>query len=86
MKMPTISRFYGIDVYMHQIAKEHNPPHIHVVYGDYEASIDIMTLQIIEGSLKNNAYRLAVEFIKKYQKELMEMWNTGKIRKLEPID
>ena len=30
--MPEISRFYGIIIYMWW--KDHNPPHIHVSYGD----------------------------------------------------
>lgn len=36
--MPEISRFYGISIYM--FYNEHNPPHIHAEYQDYEAVID----------------------------------------------
>ena len=35
--MPTISSFYGIIILMHLTSKEHNPPHIHAIYGEYEA-------------------------------------------------
>ncbi len=84
--MPTISRFYGINVLMHQIEKEHNPPHVHIIHDGYRASIDINNFTIIEGQLKNTAYRLSVEFIKKYQKDLLEMWKTGVIKKLDPIE
>ncbi len=31
--MPEICRFYGIIIYLYWM--DHNPPHIHVVYGDY---------------------------------------------------
>ncbi|MBR1478985.1 MAG: DUF4160 domain-containing protein [Lachnospiraceae bacterium] len=32
--MPVISRFYGIVIRMYFIQAEHNPPHIHAIYGD----------------------------------------------------
>lgn len=84
--MPTISKFYGITIYMNQIAKEHNPPHIHILHDGYRASVDIQNFVVIEGKIKNTAYRLTVEFIKKYQNDLMEMWITGVIKKLKPLD
>lgn len=33
--MPVISRFRGIVIKMYLKQKEHNPPHIHAIYGDY---------------------------------------------------
>ncbi len=41
--MPVISRFYGMVIKMYFLAAEHNPPHIHVVYGEYLGVIDIRT-------------------------------------------
>ena len=37
--MPQISKFYGIIIYMY--INEHNPPHFHVEYQGYKASITI---------------------------------------------
>ena len=37
--MPEISKFYGIIIYMY--IDDHNPPHFHVWYDDYEAEITI---------------------------------------------
>lgn len=37
--MPLISMFYGISIYMHW--DDHNPPHYHAKYGEYEARIAI---------------------------------------------
>ena len=48
--MPTISTFYGIVIMMYQIHKEHNPPHIHAIYGDDVAAIDFQTDRVIEGN------------------------------------
>ena len=47
--MPTISRFYGITIRMYFLAAEHNPPHIHVIYGEDVAEIEIKTGEIIYG-------------------------------------
>lgn len=32
--MPVISRFYGIIIRMYFLQSEHNPPHIHAIYGN----------------------------------------------------
>ena len=32
--MPVISRFYGLVIKMYFMQSEHNPPHIHGVYGN----------------------------------------------------
>ena len=45
--MPTISRFYGIVIRMY--FGDHIPPHLHAVYAEFEAVIDIQTSAIIEG-------------------------------------
>jgi hypothetical protein len=37
--MPEISRFLGIIIAM--FYNDHDPPHMHVVYGEYRAKIDI---------------------------------------------
>ena len=40
--MPELSRFNGIVIYMQFYdTKHHNKPHVHVYYGDYEASVGI---------------------------------------------
>lgn len=39
--MPEISRFYGHIVKMIYMDNEqHHKPHVHVYYGDYEASVE----------------------------------------------
>ena len=49
--MPVIARFYGMTIKMYLLGKEHNPPHIHALYGDYNGVIDIQTLDMLEGDL-----------------------------------
>ena len=61
--MPELARFYDMVVKMYFAQKEHNPPHIHVIYGDYMSAIDIQTLDVLEGDLPEKALGLAREWI-----------------------
>ena len=49
--MPTISQFFGIIIQM--FWREHAPPHFHAMYGEYEAQIDIRTLEVIVGTCRS---------------------------------
>lgn len=40
--MPEISRFYGIIIVMN--FNDHNPPHFHALYQNYEISVEIKSL------------------------------------------
>jgi hypothetical protein len=71
--MPTISRFYGIIIRM--FFDEHGPPHFHVVYQDYNAVIDIETLEIKEGRLPRRALGLVLDWAELHQEELRANWN-----------
>lgn len=82
--MPEISRFYGIVVGMY--FKDHAPPHVHVTYGDKNAVFNIQTLQWIDGVFPNKATELVKEWLKLYQAELLDIWESQKFRKLPPLD
>ena len=84
--MPTICHFYGITIVMYLKYKEHNPPHIHAITQDFDAPFLIETGELMEGYFPPKAKALVAEFIRKYQKELEEMWETEKYIKLPPID
>lgn len=84
--MPTLARFYGIVIRMYFLQSEHNPPHIHAIYGEDTAAIDIRTGEILDGALPARAYELVKEWISCNQKELLEIWDTQEFRKLEPLD
>lgn len=64
---------------------EHNPPHIHAIYGDDTAAFDIRTGEIIDGDLPNRATDLVKEWVSINKNELIEMWETQEFRKLEPL-
>ncbi|MDQ6631572.1 MAG: DUF4160 domain-containing protein [Verrucomicrobiota bacterium] len=70
--MPTISRFYGILIYMNP--NDHRPPHFHVRYAEHRASVIIATGDLIEGNLPTRALRLVQEWWQLHQAELEENW------------
>ena len=84
--MPVLSRFYGIVVKMYLLGKEHNPPHIHALYGEYNAVIDIQTLNVLEGDLPGRGVSLVQEWTKKNQNELLDIWKTQNFRQLPPLE
>lgn len=83
--MPVLSRFYGIVIRMYFQQSEHNPPHIHALYGDDMAAIDIKTREIIEGELPPKALNMVREWISLHENELLRIWNTQEFSKLEPL-
>jgi hypothetical protein len=54
--MPTISTFYGILIRM--FYNDHPPPHFHARYGEFEATVDIGTLAMLEGHLPQRPFEL----------------------------
>ena len=70
--MPTISVFFGLVIQM--FWREHAPPHFHAVYAEFEAEIDIRTLEVIRGQLPRRALALVLEWAAVHRSELMEDW------------
>ena len=83
--MPEISRFYGIIIKMFFKPKEHEPSHIHAIYGENVGVFDLKTLEMTEGDLPKKAQELITEWLSKNQNELLVMWESQKIRKLPPL-
>ena len=85
--MPELSRFLGIVVAMY--FKDHNPPHFHVLYNEYDAEIEIKTLAILDGELPPRVLGLALEWAGLHKDELLDDWNmiqtTGKFNKIQPL-
>ena len=79
--MPEITRFYGILIKIF-FRNEHNPPHIHAIYGEYNGLFEISTMKMIEGDLPKKAQSLVEEWGSQYKDELMDMWNNKVVTKL----
>jgi hypothetical protein len=85
--MPEISRFYGIVIYM--FYNEHNPPHFHISYQDFKATMEIKTGEL-NGKLPIRATKMVREWVNLHRDELLENWRLmeqrHQLRKIEPLD
>ena len=71
-RMPTIGTFYGILTRM--FFNDHPPPHFHARYDDFEATVGIGALEVIEGQLPRRALNLVLERAMIHREELLEDW------------
>ena len=53
---------------------DHPPAHFHARYGEFEATINISTLEAIQGELPRRALNLVQEWAMIHQEELLEAW------------
>ena len=73
--MPIISMFYGIIIRLYLIDnKQHNLPHIHAKYAEFEASICIGDGEILVGALPRKQLRLVQAWIELHRDELVADW------------
>ena len=67
---------------------DHSPPHFHVEYQDYDATIDIID-GTVEGKMPRLALKLIFEWLDLHKEELMENWefshNDKALNKIEPL-
>ena len=84
--MPVISRFHGITIKMYFRQKEHNPPHIHAICGDYVGIFSVETGEMIEGDISIKGQQLIKEFVDYYRDRLVYMWETQEFEMLPPIE
>jgi hypothetical protein len=84
--MPVISRFFGMIIKMYFRQSEHNPPHVHAIYGEYIGLMDIQTLEMFEGDLPPKALSLVQEWMSLHKDELLHIWNTQKFVELPPLE
>ena len=73
--MPRLSEFYGIAIYMY--FADHNPPHFHAIYAEYEALVRIDDGVIIRGELPTTAMRLTEQWRVLHREELAANWATA---------
>jgi hypothetical protein len=85
--MPEISRFLGIVIFMN--FNEHNPPHFHAKYGDYQIIVEILS-GVVEGKFPKRALKLVMEWYEMHKDELLSNWNsmkeTGEFSKISPLE
>lgn len=86
--MPSVSRFFGIAIYMY--FNDHLPPHFHAEYGGDEALYEIETLRVYSGALPRRVHRMVIEWADSNRDELMENWILARegrpLLDIEPLD
>ncbi|MDX2190932.1 MAG: DUF4160 domain-containing protein [Bacteroidota bacterium] len=86
--MPKISNFFGIIISM--FYDDHNPPHFHAKYGEYNAQISILELNLIEGNLPPRVLGLVIEWAIIHKEELILNWermlNNETLKNIEPLE
>lgn len=87
--MPELCRFYNIIVKM--IFKDniqHNKPHVHIYYNEYEASIGIDG-ELLAGSIPVKQLKLVQAWLAIHEDELYCAWNKAvqgiPFGKIEPL-
>lgn len=88
--MSVISLFYGLIISMYYLDnKQHNLPHIHVKYNEFEAVFSIPEGELLDGKLPNNKTKLVKAWIEIRQEDLMADWSLAikgePIFKIEPL-
>lgn len=68
--MPTVKIIDSIKIDLY--SREHNPPHFHAIYSDYEVLIIIKDLEIYAGRLPKKQLSKVVNWAKDNKKMLME--------------
>ena len=84
--MPVLSRFYGIVIRMYFIQADHNPPHVHTIYGEDVAEIAIKNGEVLDGHLPPKALSMVREWIEINKQDLLSIWDTQEFRSLKPLE
>ena len=59
---------------------DHGPAHFHALYAEFQATIDIEKLTVLEGHLPRRALELVLDWAELHQAELRENWNLARER------
>jgi hypothetical protein len=71
--MPRIGEALGILFYVY--AEDHNPPHVHAIYGDAQVQLVIATGEVLEGALPGGKLRQARAWLRENRELATAAWN-----------
>jgi len=74
--VPTIAYFLGIAVSMYY--RDHNPPHIHVLYQGYEALIAIEDARVLRGKLPPTVMLIIRRWVTVRREALLDNWHRSR--------
>ena len=69
--------------------QKHHLPHIHVIYQEDEAIVEIPSGNVLEGSIPSSKLKLVLAWIEIHKEELMAGWQLAlkgeQVFKIEPL-
>jgi len=71
--MPTFFIIEGVKICL--FFDDHNPPHFHAFIAEYEAVIEIYSLEFIRGDLPKNKKQKILKWAELNREELIEIWD-----------
>ena len=84
--MPSISKFFGITIYMYK--KDHNTPHFHALFNGDDCIVDINKAKA-KGKFPKDKKKIVEAWATIHQKELFECWDLlckeNKVMEIEPL-
>ncbi len=88
--MPELCRFEGIVIkLLFNDTVQHNKPHVHVYYGEYQASIGIDG-ELLAGSLPVKQLKIVVGWLALREEEAYTAWNKAvrgeSFDKIKPLE
>ena len=73
--MPELCRFAGMIIKMlYKDNAQHNKPHVHVFYGEYEASVGVDG-ELLAGALPVKQLKIVVGWLALHEEEVYAAWN-----------
>ena len=84
--MPEICIFFGIIISLYW--RDHNPPHIHFTYGNYECSMSVLD-RVVNGQAPAKVIAKVNEWIDLHETEILTLWEKAQkgepLNKIEPL-
>lgn len=84
--MPEISKFFGIIISLYW--RDHNPPHIHFTYGEYECTVSVLD-RVVSGKAPSKVIAKVNEWMDLHENEILTLWEKAqkgeKLGRIEPL-
>lgn len=76
-RMPRLSTFHGIVIYMY--VRDHAPAHVHAWYGSDRAVVEVASGMVIAGTLQRRQAGLVKVWIDLHREELTFAWRRASL-------
>ncbi len=70
--MPTIAIVDGVRIVIY--LNDHEPPHIHAFFAEYEARISIATSGMLSGTLPSGKRKRVLSWLAEHREEVSYLW------------